>query len=86
MHSWCRLCQTPMSCLQGVQQLHKLGRSHNDLKPDNILVCNFTKMDNLQVVIIDIAGSMPVGSCEFNCKAAPVSICMSVDPFCTYAA
>ena len=53
--------------LQGVQQLHSMGRSHNDLKPDNILVRNYHDAETTEVVIIDIAGSMEVGTCKFHC-------------------
>ena len=44
--------------------MHKDGRSHTDLKMSNILVANVDEPDNLQVVIIDVGGSMVQGTCE----------------------
>ena len=44
--------------------MHKDGRSHTDLKLSNILVTNVDEPDALQVVIIDVGGSMVQGTCE----------------------
>ena len=47
-----------------MQQLHRLGRAHNDLKPDNLMVCNWQELKKVQLVIVDVAGSIVQGTCE----------------------
>ena len=47
-----------------MQQLHRLGRAHNDLKPDNLMVCHWQELDKVQLVIVDVAGSIVQGTCK----------------------
>lgn len=56
-----------------MQQLHRLGRAHNDLKPDNLMVCNWQELKKVQLVIVDIAGSIVQGTCQ-----AAAAVCLSV--------
>ena len=58
-------CQNLCYDAQGVQHLHSVGRSHTDLKMENILVSNVEDYAKMQVTIIDVGGSMVQGTCTF---------------------
>lgn len=51
---------------QGLQEMHKLGYVHADIKPNNILVT-----DEQQVKIIDFGQSCPIGTVKTRIQGTP---------------
>ncbi len=53
--------------MQGLQPLHNRGMSHTDLKAENILVCDWDDLEKMNVVILDLGGSIaPVSSLTYH--------------------
>ena len=50
--------------LQGLAPLHNCGMSHGDLTPANILVYNWDKLEEMNVVIVDLGSSVAPSTCE----------------------